>query len=143
MSVIFFVCHYHPLCMSLLSSVCHYYPLCISLLPSLYGTITLSLYHCYPFCMSLFPLCMSLLPSLYVTIILSVWHYYPLCMSLLPFLYVICVAVTLHTPVCGCHWLQCGDIADIRLAQKHIRGRACKFGYVEFQTKVGGNHILI
>ena len=36
----------------------------------------------------------------------------------------------------GCHWLQCGDIADIRLAQKHIRGRACKFGYVEFQSKV-------
>ncbi|XP_065900977.1 squamous cell carcinoma antigen recognized by T-cells 3-like [Dysidea avara] len=29
----------------------------------------------------------------------------------------------------------CGDIADIRLAQKFIRGRACKFGYVEFESK--------
>jgi len=47
------------------------------------------------------------------------------------------VAVTAHTLACsGYYWLQCGDIADVRLAQKHIRGRACKFGYVEFQTKV-------
>ena len=41
--------------------------------------------------------------------------------------------------VIGCHWLQCGDIADIRLAHKHIRGRACKFGYVEFQSKVNNS----
>lgn len=68
----------------------------------------------------------------------SVCHFYPFCVSLSPLL---CVTVC-HLYI-GCHWLQCGDITDIRLAQKHIRGRACKFGYVEFQSKVSSYYAII
>ena len=104
-------------------SFCHLF--CVSLLPLLCVIVTPSVCHYHPFCM-------SLLPLLYVIVTPSVCHCYPFCVSLLPLL---CVIVTLL--YIGCHWLQCGDIADIRLAHKYIRGRACKFGYVEFQSKVG------
>ena len=82
------------------------------------------------------PSCMSLLP------LVCVCHCYPLCMSFYPSCVSMLPLFAFLYDAYGCHWLQCGDIADIRMAHKHIRGRACKFGYVEFQSKVSNNNCV-